>query len=187
MIPQSGTFTWESYEFLKDNGYRETKLVGDFLKETFVAKSKQWYYTQRDKYEKALEKAPTDYERKRLNESWRKWSSEFTKTRPLLAEEFANSAANNVKRRASYEDLKRMLNETNISSPAANKMRQMIQIYENYKVQKDTVYNSNSESDIKARDILRESTLSQLQDIAATDANAAGAYEVLFSNFLREG
>jgi hypothetical protein len=63
----------------------------------------------------------------------------------------------------------------------------MIQIYENYKVQKDTVYNSNSESDIKARDILRESTLSQLQDIAATDANAAGAYEVLFSNFLREG
>ena len=187
LIPQSGTFTWESYEFLKDNGYRETKLVGDFLKETFVAKSKQWYYTQRDKYEKALEKAPTDYERKRLNEAWRTWSSEFTKTRPLLAEEFANSAANNVKRRASYEDLKRMLNETNISSPAANKMRQMIQIYENYRVQKDTVYNSNSESDIKARDILRESTLSQLQDIAATDANAAGAYEVLFSNFLREG
>lgn len=187
LIPQSGTFTWESYEFLKDNGYRETKLVGDFLKETFVAKSKQWYYTQRDKYEKALEQAPSDYERKRLNEAWRTWSKDFTKTRPLLAEEFANSAANNVKRRASYEDLKRMLNETNIQSPAANKMRQMIQIYENYKIQKDTVYNSNSENDIKAREILRESTLSQLQDIAATDANAAGAYEVLFSNFLREG
>lgn len=187
LIPQSGTFTWEAYEFLKDNGYRENKLVGDFLRESFVAKSKQWYYTQRDKYEQALSQAPSDYERKRINDAWRAWSTEFKAGRPLLAEEFANSAANNVKRMAAYTDLKRMLREQSINSTAATKIRQMVQIYESYLVQKDTVYNSNSENDIKARDILRESTLSQLQDIAATDANAAGVYEVLFSNFLREG
>lgn len=187
LIPQSGTFTWEAYQFLKDNGYRETKLVGDFLQETFTAKSKQWYYTQRDKYEQALEGAVTDYDRKRINEAWKVWSSDFKKSRPLLQEEFANSAANNIKRMTAYNDLKKMLQEQPISTPGSNAIRRMISIYEEYKVQTETVYNSRSENDIKTRDILRESTLSQLKDIAATDANAAGVFEVIFSSFLREG
>jgi hypothetical protein len=187
LIPQSGTFTWEAYQFLKDNGYRESKLVGDFLQETFTAKSKQWYYTQRDKYEQALEGAVTDSDRKRINEAWTLWSGDFKKSRPLLQQEFANSAANNIKRMTAYDDLRKMLQEQPISTPGANAIRRMISIYEEYKVQTGTIYNSRSESDIKARDVLRESTLAQLKDIAAKDANAAGVFEVIFSSFLREG
>jgi hypothetical protein len=86
-----------------------------------------------------------------------------------------------------YDDLRKMLQEQPISTPGANAIRRMISIYEEYKVQTETIYNSRSESDIKARDVLRESTLSQLKDIAAKDANAAGVFEVIFSNFLREG
>lgn len=186
LIPQSGEFSWDAYEFLKDNGYRETKLVGDFLKETFVSKDKYYFYSQRDVYESALAKATSDSERKRINEAWKNWSKEFKDTRPLLQEEFANSAANNVKRMASYDDLKRMLSETGLSTPTTNKLRKMISIYEDYLYSKDNVYNSRSDRDIKVRDILRESTLQQLKDIAETDANAKGAFEVLFSNFLRE-
>jgi len=88
--------------------------------------------------------------------------------------------------RASYDDLKRMLNETGLSTPTTDKLRKMITIYEEYLYSKDNVYNSRSDRDIKVRDILRESTLQQLKDIAETDANAKGAFEVLFSNFLRE-
>ena len=187
LIPQSGEFSWDAYEFLKDNGYRETKLVGDFLKETFVSTDKYFFYTQQDRYEAALANAGTDSDRKRLNESWRAWSKDFKATRPLLQEEFANSAANNIKRQAAYDDLKRMLNETGISTPATNKLRQMIKIYEEYLYSKDNIYNSRSDRDIKVRDIIRESTLQQLKDIAKTDANAKGAFNVLFSNFLREG
>jgi hypothetical protein len=62
----------------------------------------------------------------------------------------------------------------------------MVQLYEDYKLQVDTVYNSRSESDINARELLRTATLSQLQDIAATNPNASGVYDILFSNFLRE-
>lgn len=186
LMPQSGTFSWEAYEFLKDNGYRETKLVGDFLKETFVSKSKQFYYLQRDKYEQALEGARTDRERQRINEIWRNWSAEYKQTRPLLQEEFANSASNNVKRLAAYDDLKKMLDQTDINTPATSAIRRMVNLYENYQLQIDTVYNSRSESDIRAREILRSSTLSELQDIAASNQNASGVYDVLFSNFLRE-
>ncbi len=34
---------------------------------------------------------------KRMNNAWRNWSSDFKSARPLLQEEFANSASNNVK------------------------------------------------------------------------------------------
>jgi hypothetical protein len=186
-IPQSGTFTWESYEFLKDNGYRESKPVGDFLREVFVSRSKQFYYSERDRYEEQLELARTDAEKRRVKEVWDAWSKDFKATRPLLQEEFASSAANNVKRMAAYEDLKRLLGTEPIRTDAANRVRQMIGLYENYKTQIDTVYNSRSESDIASRDLLREATISQLKQIASTDANARSVFDVLFSNFLREG
>jgi hypothetical protein len=186
-IPQSGTFTWESYEFLKDNGYRESKPVGEFLQEVFVSRSKQFYYSERDRYEQQLEASRTDAEKRRVKEAWDSWSKDFKATRPLLQEEFASSAANNIKRMSSYEDLKRFLQNEPIRTDAANKVRQMIALYESYKTQVDTVYNSRSQTDIASRDLLREGTISQLKQIANTDANARSVFDVLFSNFLREG
>jgi hypothetical protein len=186
LIPQSGTFSWDAYQFLKDNGFRKTKLVDDFLKESFVSKDKYFYYTQRDKYEAALENAGSDSERKRINNAWRVWSGDFKSARPLLQEEFANSASNNIKRQASYGDLKRLLNESGINNPATKALRNMVNIYEEYLFTKDNVYNSRSERDVRSREFIRESTLEQLKDIARTNPNAKGAFEVLFSNFLRE-
>ena len=185
LIPQAGTFSWEAYQYLKDNGYRTNKLVGDFTKEIFVSRDKQYYYTQREDYEKTLENASSDTERARLKEIWSNWSSEYLKTRPLLREDFASAAVNRPKREAAYADLKRMLSETNINTKSANSIRRMISIYENYLIQRDTVYNSRSEQDSKAREMLQESTITQLEDIAATDSNAREAYYTLFSNFLR--
>ena len=186
LIPQSGTFSWDAYQFLKDNGFRKTKLVDDFLKESFVSKDKYFYYTQRDKYEAALENAGSDSERKRINNAWRVWSGDFKSARPLLQEEFANSASNNIKRQASYGDLKRLLNESGVNNPATKALRSMVNIYEEYLFTKDNVYNSRSERDVRSREFIRESTLEQLKDIARTNPNAKGAFEVLFSNFLRE-
>lgn len=186
LIPQSGTFSWDAYQFLKDNGFRKTKVVDDFLKETFVAKDKYFYYTQRDKYEALLENAGSDDRRKRLNTAWKDWSRQYKSERPLLQEDFAGSAANNIKRQASYEDLKRLLNESGINNKTTKSLKNMVNIYEEYLYAKDNIYNSRSERDIRSREFIRESTLEQLKDIARTNPNAKGAFEVLFSNFLRE-
>ena len=185
LIPQAGTFSWDAYQFLKDDGYRTNKLVGDFQKEVFVARDKQYYYTQRDEYERRLANVTSDTEKKRINQIWSDWSREYLQARPLLREQFANAAVNAPKREAAYADLKRMLNESGINTPATQAIRQMVSIYENYVIQKDTVYNSRSEQDHKAREMLRESTLTQLEDIAATNPNAREAYYTLFSDFLR--
>lgn len=185
LIPQDGKFTWDAYQFLKDNGYRQNKLVGDYLKEIFVSNDKQYFYTQQDVYESALASAASDTEKRRINAAWQAWSKEYKSTRPLLQEEFANSAANNIKRQAAYTDLKNMLEKTKINTPSANVLRQMVSIYENYLVAKDTMYNSQSQRDIQARDDMKASTLQQLKSLAETNPNANGAFNVLFANFLR--
>lgn len=186
LMPQAGTFTWDAYEFLKDNGYRESKLVGDYLKEVFVARDKQFYYSEQDRYEAELAKAGTDRERQRINEIWRAWSAEYRQTRPLLQQDFAEAAVNQPKRENAYNDLKKLVLSGKVNNQATNTIGRMIQIYEDYLIQKDTVYNSMSEVDIRARDVLRETTLRQLEDIALSNANAKGVYDVLFYNFLRE-
>jgi hypothetical protein len=186
LMPQAGTFTWDAYEFLKDNGYRENKLVGDYLKQVFVARDKQFYYSEQDRYEAELTKARTDRERKRINDVWSAWSNEFRNTRPLLVQDFAEAAVNQPKREAAYEDLKKLVFSGKVNNPATSAIRQMINLYEDYLIQKDTVYNSMSEVDIKARGVLRETTMRTIEDIALTNANAKGVYDVLFYNFLRE-
>ena len=186
LMPQAGTFTWDAYEFLKDNGYRENKLVGDYLKEVFVARDKQFYYQEQDRYEAELAKAGTDRERQRINEVWSAWSAEFRQTRPLLVQDFASAAVNQPKREAAYEDLKKLVMSGKVQNQATNAIGRMIKLYEDYVIQKDTIYNSMSEVDIRARDVLRETTINQIRDIALTNANAKGVYDVLFYNFLRE-
>jgi hypothetical protein len=186
LMPQTGTFTWDAYEFLKDNGYRENKLVGDYLKQVFVARDKQFYYSEKDRYEAELTKARTDRERQRINDVWSSWSNEFRNTRPLLVQDFAEAAVNQPKREAAYEDLKKLVFSGKVNNPATSAIRQMINLYEDYQIQKDTVYNSMSEVDIKARSVLRETTMRTIEDIALTNANAKGVYDVLFYNFLRE-
>lgn len=186
LIPTSGDFSFDAYQTLRDNGYTQSKPVGDFLQEVFVSRAKNYFYSQQDIYEKALENASTDRERKMVNESWSEWSKEYKQTRPLLQLEFAESASKTIKRQQSYSDLKTMLDNVDINTPAAQSLRKMVRIYDEYKVNADTVYNSSSDKDINTRQLLRESTLLELKDIAETNPNAASAFETLFAQFLRD-
>lgn len=186
LIPTTGDFSFDAYQTLRDNGYTQSKPVGDFLQEVFVSRAKNYFYSQQDIYEKALENAGTDRERKIVNESWLQWSKEYKQTRPLLQLEFADAASSTIKKQQSYNDLKNMLNKVNINTPAAQSLRKMIEIYDEYKVTVDTVYNSRSDKDINTRQLLKESTLLELKDIAETNPNAASAFETLFAQFLRD-
>lgn len=186
LMPQSGDFTFEAYNALKAQGFRENKLIGDFLEETFVAKAKNYYYSQRDLYEQDLQNATTDRERKIIKERWDLWSTEYKNARPLFQQELADSAANALKRQRAYDDLKSMLEKVDIKSPAAESLRKMVNVYEEYKYYSETIYNSRSQDDVQKRDALRESTLAQLKEISAQNANASSAFDTLFSSFLRD-
>jgi len=186
LIPQTGEFTFDAYKTLKAEGFRQSKLVGDFMQEVFVSRSRQYYFEQRDVYESLLARATSDEQKKQLREKWGLWSTEYRNARPLLQLDLAESASNTVKRKQSYEDLKRMLSETDVNTPAANVLRKMVKIYDEYTYNTNVVYNSRSEADINIRKSLKEAVFIELKEIASTDANASSAFDILFANFLRD-
>jgi len=184
LIPNTGEFTYDAYQTLMNEGYRQKKLIGDYLKEVSVAKDEQVYYSQKAIRDEALTGAFTDRERRIVNDNWQVWSKEFLAARPLLRMEFASAAENTIKRDAAFADLREMIKEPNLTGPTINRLRDMVREYDDYEIIVTTQYNSSSDRDIRVRKSYKESLRLRLQEIAAGDPNAISTYSVLFSRLI---
>ena len=184
LIPNTGEFTYDAYQTLMNNGYRQKKLIGDYLKEVSVAKDEQLYYSQKAIRDEALVGIVSDRQRRIINDNWQSWSKEFLAARPLLRMEFASAAENTIKRDAAFADLREMIKEPNLTGSTISRLRDMVTEYDNYEVLINTQYNSNSDRDIRIRKSYKESLRLRLQDIAAGDPNAVSTYSVLFSRLI---
>ena len=184
LIPNTGEFTYDAYQTLMNNGYRQKKLIGDYLKEVSVAKDEQVYYGQKAVRDEALTGAFTDRERSIINDNWQSWSKEFLAARPLLRMEFASAAENTIKRDAAFADLREMIKQPNLTGSTINRLRDMVREYDDYQVLVTTQYNSSSDRDIRTRKSYKESLRLRLQEIAAGDPNATSTYSVLFSRLI---
>jgi hypothetical protein len=184
LIPNTGEFTYDAYQTLMNNGYRQKKLIGDYLKEVSVAKDEQLYYSQKAIRDEALTGAFTDRERTIINDNWQTWSKEFLAARPLLRMEFASAAENTIKRDAAFADLREMITEPSLTGPTINRLRDMVREYDDYNILVTTQYNSNSDRDIRVRKSYKESLRLRLQEIAAGDPSATSTYSVLFSRLI---
>jgi len=186
LIPNTGEFTYDAYQTLMNNGYRQKKLIGDYLKEVSVAKDEQIYYSQKAVRDEALTGVVSDRQRVIINDNWQAWSKEFLAARPLLRMEFASSAENTIKRDAAFADLREMIAEPNLTGPTISRLRDMVREYDEYEVLATTQYNSNSDRDIRIRKSYKESLRLRLQEIAAGDPSAISTYSVLFSRLIGE-
>lgn len=186
LIPNTGEFTYDAYQTLMNEGYRQKKLIGDYLKEVSVAKDEQIYYSQKAIRDEALTGAFTDRERTIVNDNWQVWSKEFLAARPLLRMEFASAAENTIKRDAAFADLREMIKEPNLTGPTIGRLREMVREYDDYNILVTTQYNSNSDRDIRVRKSYKESLRLRLQEIAAGDPSAISTYSVLFSRLIGE-
>jgi hypothetical protein len=187
LIPVAGEFTYDAYSFLENNGYRQRKLVGDFLREVSVATDEKLYYEQKNVKDEALERAFSDRERRAIQDRWETWSREFLAGRPLLKLEFINSQEKAIKRQESYNDLKNMLkNEPNLRGETVDKLRQMVQEYEEYTLAVSTQFNSNSERDVRTRSTMKQAIKLRLEDIATGDQQAVSAFSTLFNRLIGE-
>jgi hypothetical protein len=184
LIPNTGEFTYDAYQTLMNEGYRQKKLIGDYLKEVSVAKDEQLYYSQKAIRDEALTGAFTDRERTIVNDNWQMWSKEFLASRPLLRMEFASAAENTIKRDAAFADLREMIKEPNLTGSTINRLREMVREYDDYEIITTTQYNSSSDRDIRTRKSYKESLRLRLQEIAAGDPSAMSTYSVLFSRLI---
>jgi hypothetical protein len=186
-LPKDAGFDFNAYKLLIKMGLKESKLVGDFLREVNTAYDETFYYDQRDLYEEELANTYGDFAKRNLKSQWDNWSSQFLKARPSLQVELGKGAENAIQRRRTLMDLESMLSDSNVKlDPAVRKpIESMLTVYNDYINTRDSIY-SNSGSAQDYKDLLKQRAKSELERLSKTNRNAQDAYFALFSKLIRD-
>jgi hypothetical protein len=185
LIPHKGGYSWDAYKTMTDMGLRQNKRVEDFLRETQTAADMQVYYEKKNEYEKNLEAVGTDFERSQLRKEFTDWATVFKAGRPLVQEELAQGGKKAIERMKALNDLEKMLGEKSAFSASpkvANKLREMMKLYKDYKTTKDEIDTFGGSRFLA--DMNKEETIIRMRELAAYNENTQSAYNVLFGRLL---
>lgn len=187
LIPSVGDFDFNSYRMMFDTGLKVNKTTSDFLREVQTAKEIQYYYQQKDLYEAQLTNTFSDSAKTQLRKQWQLWSDQYKATKPLMQEELGAGTGRQIQRYRAYEDLRRMLNDKNITTQPKTRavLRQMASEFDQYQLTRDSI-TSNSETSQNYKDLLRMNIKARLQELAKKNTNAQMAYDVLFARLIGE-
>jgi hypothetical protein len=187
LIPSAGDFDFDSYRMMFDTGLKVNKTTSDFLREVQTAKEIQYYYQQKDLYEAQLANTFGDAAKSQLRKQWQVWSDQYKNTKPLMQEELGAGGARQIQRIRAYEDLRRMLNDTSITTQPKTRaiLRQMATEFDQYQMARDSI-TSNTETAQNYKDLLQMNIKARLQELAKQNTNAQMAYDVLFARLIGE-
>ena len=185
LIPHKGGYSWDAYKTMTDMGLRQNKRVEEFMREVQTAADMQVYYEKKNEYETNLEAVGTDFERSQLRKEFQDWATTFKAGRPLVQEELAQGGKKAIERMKALNDLEKMLSEKSAftaSPKVAEKLRQMLKLYTDYKATKDQLDNFGGSRFLS--DMNKEETIIKMRELAAYNENTQSAYNVLFGRLL---
>jgi hypothetical protein len=185
LIPHKAGYSWDAYKTMTDMGLRQNKTVADFMREVQTAADMQTYYEKKNDYEENLKSVGTDFERSQLRSEFQNWATVFKAGRPLVQEELAQGGKKAIERMKALNDLQKMLDEKAAYKAApdtANKLRQMMDLYNSYKSNKDQ-FESVGGSQFLAQ-MNKEETIIKMRELSQYNENTMSAYNVLFGRLL---
>jgi len=185
LIPHKGGYSWDAYKTMTDMGLRQNKRVDDFLREVQTAADMQAYYEKKNEYETNLEAVGTDFERSQLRQEFQDWATTFKSGRPLVQEELAQGGKKAIERMKALNDLEKMLGEKSAfaaSPKVANKLREMLKLYNEYKTTKDEIDTFGGSQFLATMN--KDETIIKMRELAAYNENTQSAYNVLFGRLL---
>jgi hypothetical protein len=185
LIPHKAGYSWDAYKTMTDIGLRKNKTVSDFMREVQTAADMQTYYEKKNSYEANLESVATDFERSQLRKEFQDWSTVFKAGRPLVQEELAQGGKKAIERMKALNDLQKMLNEKSAYKAApetANKLRQMMDLYNKYKTTKDDLEQFSGSTFLVTMN--KEETIVKMRELSQYNENTMSAYNVLFGRLL---
>ena len=185
LIPHKGAFSFDAYRTMATMGLRKNKRVEDYLREVQTASDLQTYYQKRNEYESMLEMSADDFTRSIARQEFNDWKARFFAGRPLVKEELNQGAEKQIKTMQALDDLERFLSEekySGIKSDVQDVLREMVNAYSSYKEQKDIFSLTGSSSDMIQ--VIKDSTIARLRELATYNENTQAAYDVLFGRLL---
>jgi hypothetical protein len=187
LIPQAGKFDFNAYRLLSKSGLKQNKTLEEFTRQISVAKDQQEYFDKKEEYDLKLSTAFSTDSKRRLRDEWQIWSDEFKGARPLLQMQLAKSATNQVERVQALDDLRKMLNDTSVTTEANTRkvLKQMLEEYDSYVQQRDRAASPGSSFSTSYKDNLIVNAKNRIKSIAVGNANAEAAFNSLFAPLFR--
>jgi len=185
LIPHKAGYSWDAYKTMTDMGLRTNKTVADFMREVQTAADMQTYYEKKNTYEEGLKSVGTDFERSQLRAEFQNWATVFKAGRPLVQEELAQGGKKAIERMKALNDLQKMLDEKAAYKAApetANKLRQMMDLYNSYKATKDQFEGIGGSQFLV--NMNKEETIIKMRKLSEFNENTQSAYNVLFGRLL---
>ena len=188
LMPKVGDFDFDAYRLLFKSGIKYSKTIDNFLQDTQSARDVQFYYDQKDAYEAELSSTYNDAQKTQLKLQWDTWAKQFKGARPSLQAELGVGSERQRARQIAYQDLQNMIDKNGTEARKADpkafdSIKKMSDIYNNYIYTRDLVVGSSGSASAY-KDLLKQNVKTELLAIAAENANADDAYNVLFSRLI---
>jgi hypothetical protein len=187
LIPHKGAFSFDAYRTMKSMGLRTNKRVEDYLLEVQTASDVQEYFERKENFDLSLTGIADPAIRKIFRQQYNSWKDTFFAGRPLVQEYLGKGRENAIERVKALDDLNNMLNDSRFSNirPETQKvLREMVETYKAYQLQKDTFDLIGGDSDIL--DLIKNSALRKIEDLSSFNENTRSAYIGIFSRLLGE-
>ena len=187
LIPRVGEFDFNAYKLLFKSGLKTNKTLTDFVNQISSAKDQQIYYDKKDQFDQQMSYLMSTDAKRQIRDQWETWSTQFKGARPYLQEQLSQGSQKAIDRARALDDLRLMLNDNTVTTQKVLRgtLQQMLQTYDNYVQQRDSVSYTSYGSVQDYKDQLKASTKMTLQAMAGTDANALAAFNSLFAPLFR--
>jgi hypothetical protein len=185
LIPYKGGFSFDAYKTMADMGLTKNKRVEDYLREVQTASDLQVYYERRNENEEALKTAGSDVARRFIRQEFNTWKGQFFAGRPLVQQELSGGAEKAIRQNRALDDLKNMLDDPDFSgirSDVQQGLRAMVDLYNNYEIQRDSMELLGTSDDLIAA--IKQSTLQRMKELGKKNENTQAAYDTLFGRLL---
>ena len=185
LIPHKGGFSFDAYKTMADMGLTKNKRVEDYLREVQTASDLQVYYERRNENEEALKTAGSDVSRRFIRQQFNDWKSKYLAGRPLVQKELSGGAEKAINQNRALDDLMNMLDDPRFSgvrSDVQKGLRAMVDLYNNYKIQRDSMEMLGTSDDLMAG--IKQSTLQRMKELGQQNENTQSAYDTLFARLL---
>jgi len=180
--PNTGTFDFDDFEFLEQEGYIQYIPVKDFIKSVSVANEKQAYYALVNSWDEKIDNA-NQYLKPILRKQKSAEVEQFKKDKPLLKQEL-ETRSNRQQIENAYEDLRRMLDSGDApNNELASKYKEMIQVFDEADGMISMIMFDTTESRMQ-KEILRKTAYQNLEDIAGQDPQAKAIVRSIFRELL---
>ncbi len=180
--PNTGTFDYDDFEFLEQEGYIQYIPIKDFIKSVSVANEKQSYYALVNSWDEKIDNA-NQYLKPILREQKSKEVERFKKDKPLLKEEL-ETRNNRQQIENAYEDLRRLLESGDApNNELASKYKEMIQTFDEADGMISMIMFDTTENRMQ-KEILRKSAYQNLERIAGQDPQAKAIVRSIFRELL---